>query len=176
MQKLKIWIKAYLEKRNKLHLLHVPFKVLMWNWFHQRIVGINRSVPCSVYYTSKIEGFKNIILPPKNTTSIKISFAVSGGAYMRIFDGTTLEIGEGTLWAFNLCIITGNHGLIDRSDYTYKSVKLGKNCWIGNAVTILPGVELGDNVTVGANAVVTKSFPSNVVIGGNPARVIKEVH
>lgn len=95
---------------------------------------------------------------------------------MRIFDGTTLEIGEGTLWAFNLCIITGNHGLIDRSDYTYKSVKLGKNCWIGNAVTILPGVELGDNVTVGANAVVTKSFPSNVVIGGNPARVIKEVH
>ncbi|WP_267471786.1 DapH/DapD/GlmU-related protein, partial [Streptococcus salivarius] len=42
-------------------------------------------------------------------------------------------------------------------------------------VTILPGVTLGDNVVAGAGAVVTKSFGDNVVLGGNPARVIKEI-
>ena len=45
----------------------------------------------------------------------------------------------------------------------------------GGGVTILPGVTLGDNVVVGAGAVVTKSFGDNVVLGGNPARVIKEI-
>ena len=63
---------------------------------------------------------------------------------------------------------------INRTKHKLASVKIGKNCWIGNSVTILPGVELGDNVTVGANSVVTKSFPSNCVIGGCPAKIIKQ--
>ncbi|MBK9400940.1 MAG: hypothetical protein IPN36_08800 [Bacteroidetes bacterium] len=55
------------------------------------------------------------------------------------------------------------------------SVRIGRKCWLGNGVVITAGVTLGDNVVVGANAVVTKSFPSNVVIGGVPARILKEV-
>ena len=42
-------------------------------------------------------------------------------------------------------------------------------------MTILPGVTLGDNVVVGAGSVVTKSFGDNVVLAGNPARIIKEI-
>ena len=49
------------------------------------------------------------------------------------------------------------------------------NVWIGGSAIVVPGVTLGDNVVVAAGAVVTKSFPDNVVIGGNPARVIKEI-
>lgn len=45
--------------------------------------------------------------------------------------------------------------------------------WIGEGVSIMPGVTLGDNVIVGANAVVTHSFPANSVIAGCPARVIR---
>jgi len=56
-----------------------------------------------------------------------------------------------------------------------KAVTIGDNCWIGGHATINPGVQLGDNVVVGAGSVVTKSFTSNVVIAGNPARVIKEI-
>ncbi|MDE6772661.1 MAG: sugar O-acetyltransferase, partial [Muribaculaceae bacterium] len=54
-------------------------------------------------------------------------------------------------------------------------VAIGHNVWIGGDAVILPGVTIGDNVVIGAGAVVTRSFPSNVVIAGNPARVIKEL-
>ena len=54
-------------------------------------------------------------------------------------------------------------------------ITIGDNFWAGGGDTILPGVTLGDNVVAGAGAVVTKSFGDNVVLGGNPARVIKEI-
>lgn len=56
-----------------------------------------------------------------------------------------------------------------------KDVIIGNNVWLGANVTILPGVELGDNVVVGAGSVVTKSFPKNVVIAGNPAKIIRSI-
>ena len=49
---------------------------------------------------------------------------------------------------------------------------IGKNNFIGMGALIMPGVQLGDNVVVGSGAVVTKSFPDNVVIAGNPAKII----
>jgi acetyltransferase-like isoleucine patch superfamily enzyme len=157
----------------KPHYLYIDNSQLLLNWIVQRLFKMNSDMPFSVSYTTRIQGFKNIKLA-ENANSIKTSFAVSGGCYFTIFDSTTLEIGENTLWAHNVCIQTGNHDVIDRTKHKLASVKIGKNCWIGNSVTILPGVELGDNVTVGANSVVTKSFPSNCVIGGCPAKIIKQ--
>ena len=54
-------------------------------------------------------------------------------------------------------------------------ITIGRQLLGGRRVTILPGVTLGDNVVAGAGAVVTKSFGDNVVLAGNPARVIKEI-
>lgn len=54
-----------------------------------------------------------------------------------------------------------------------KPVTIGDNCWIGGNAIINPGVTLGNNVVVASGAVVTKSFGDNVVIGGNPARILK---
>ena len=53
------------------------------------------------------------------------------------------------------------------------SISIGNNCWIGGNAVINPGVKLGHNVVVGAGSVVTKSFEDNVVIAGNPAKVIQ---
>ena len=56
-----------------------------------------------------------------------------------------------------------------------KSVNLGDDLWVGGGAIICPGVTLGNNVIVAAGSVVTKSFGDNVVVGGNPARVIREL-
>jgi len=55
-----------------------------------------------------------------------------------------------------------------------KPVRIGRSCWIGSGAIILPGVTLGDDVIVGAGAVVTKSLGDGVTIAGVPARIIKE--
>lgn len=62
------------------------------------------------------------------------------------------------------------------SELTTKAVTIGNNVWLGDNVSIMPGVELGDNVIVGANSVVTHSFPNNVVIAGCPAKIIKQLN
>lgn len=51
---------------------------------------------------------------------------------------------------------------------------IGKNCVIGINSIIMPGVHIGDEVVVGAGAVVTKDVPSNCIVAGNPAIVLKE--
>ena len=57
-----------------------------------------------------------------------------------------------------------------------KPIVIGRNVWIGNNVIILKGTEIGDNSVIGAGSVVTGGkFPSNVVIAGNPARILKEL-
>lgn len=56
------------------------------------------------------------------------------------------------------------------------SVIIRKNVWIGEGVCILPNVEIGENTIIGANAVVTKSFGPNLVIGGIPAKVLKDLN
>jgi acetyltransferase-like isoleucine patch superfamily enzyme len=153
----------------------VDFSIIVINWIFQKIFKLNYDAPFSVNYTSKIDGASNIKFIGNEKTILK-SFALSGGCYFGISNNTTLEIGEGTIWAFNVSIQTSNHDLLDRTKLIGASVKIGRNCWLGNSSTILAGVELGDNVTVGANTVVTKSFPSNVVIAGCPAKIIKEIN
>jgi carbonic anhydrase/acetyltransferase-like protein (isoleucine patch superfamily) len=152
----------------------LPKGLILLNFIVQRIFRLNSSCNFKVHFTSRIIGPQNIEFDPLDE-AILISFATSGGCYFNAFNKTKITIGKGTIWANNVSILTGNHGTLDRSDYSYKDVRIGQNCWLGTGVTILPGVTLGDNVTVGANSVVTKSFGNNVIIGGCPARVIKEL-
>ena len=64
---------------------------------------------------------------------------------------------------------------IERDLYSKGGVRIGKNTWIGEKTTILPGVTIGDGCIIGANSVVTKDIPSYSVACGIPARVIKKI-
>lgn len=156
------------------YYLDIPPQIFYTNWCFQKLLGNNREVSHPVHFTTLVAGYENIKFNKKNLAILN-SFAVSGGCYFGIAHGSSLEIGDDTIWAWNINIQTSNHDFLDRNRYELKSVKIGKNCWIGGNVTILPGVEIGDNVTIGANSVVSKSFPSNVVIAGVPAKIIKEI-
>ena len=56
-----------------------------------------------------------------------------------------------------------------------KPIRIGNDVWIGGNVTILPGVTIGNNVVVAAGAVVTKDVPDNNLVGGVPAKKIKDI-
>lgn len=64
---------------------------------------------------------------------------------------------------------------IKRPLYSKGTVKIEEHCWIGENAVILPGVTIGHHSIVGAGAIVTKSFPPYSLIGGNPAKLIKQV-
>ncbi|QQP70261.1 sugar O-acetyltransferase [Carnobacterium sp. CS13] len=96
-----------------------------------------------------------------------------------LLDICPITIGKNCMLAPNVQLYTATHPLdpVKRNTvWEYgKPITLGDNVWIGGGAIVIPGVTLGNNVVVAAGAVVTKSFPDNVVIGGNPARVIKEL-
>lgn len=91
-----------------------------------------------------------------------------------------VEIGDDCIFASNVSLIAENHNFslknipIRQQGENRKGIKIGKNCWIGTRVTILDGVTIGDGCVIGAGAVVTKDIPSDSVVVGVPARVIKD--
>ncbi len=94
-------------------------------------------------------------------------------------DVCPIEFGDNCMLGPGCQVLTPTHPLhpVKRNSGLEggKPIKIGDNAWFGGNVTILPGVTLGDNVVVAAGAVVTKSFGDNVVLGGNPARIIKTI-
>ena len=74
-------------------------------------------------------------------------------------------------------LITENHPLdpANRKALICKPIVIKRNAWIGAAVTILPGVTIGENAVVAAGAVVSKDVPDNVIVGGVPAKIIKPI-
>lgn len=96
-----------------------------------------------------------------------------------ILDCNRITIGDNCLLAPGVCISAASHPLSAKlrasgAELT-APITIGDNVWIGANAVVVAGVTIGDNVVIGAGAVVTKSVPSNVLVGGVPAKILKRI-
>lgn len=98
---------------------------------------------------------------------------------LTLVDDTHIYVGDYTMLGPNVVLATAGHPILPELRplaYQYNMpVHIGKNCWLGAGVIVLPGVTIGDNTVIGAGSVVTKDIPANVVAVGNPCRVLREI-
>lgn len=99
---------------------------------------------------------------------------------LTMVDDTHIYVGDYTMFGPNVTVATAGHPILPklrRQGYQYNApVHIGKNCWIGAGVLIMPGINIGDNSVIGAGSVVTRDIPPNVVAVGNPCRVLREIN
>lgn len=97
-----------------------------------------------------------------------------------LVDDTHIYIGDCTMLGPNVVIATAGHPILpelrEKALQYNLPVHIGKNCWLGAGVIVLPGVTIGDNTVIGAGSVVTKDIPANVVAVGNPCKVLREIN
>lgn len=118
------------------------------------------------------------------TSKIKIGNHCSFGSWNHVSASNLITIGNGVLTGKWVTIVDNSHGSTSFNDLQIRPwlrpiiskgpIIIGNNVWIGDKATILPGVTIGDGCVIAANAVVTKDVPSNCVVGGNPAKIIKQ--
>lgn len=96
-----------------------------------------------------------------------------------ILDVCKVTIGDNCMIGPRVSIYTATHHLDAETRITGleygKPVTIGNNVWIGGNAVIAPGVTIGNNAVIAAGAVVVRNVPDNVVVGGNPAKVIKQL-
>lgn len=85
-------------------------------------------------------------------------------------------IGDGSLIGHNVVLATLNHAIPpeDRSSMLPAPIRIGRHVWIGANATVLPGVTIGDGAIIAAGAVVTRDVPENTIVGGVPARIMRQ--
>lgn len=147
-------------------LIRLPFRTRQFSKI-KGMYGFTTGVDC------RIDVFANAELEIGNNVQINDN--------VHIACAESIKIGHNTLIASKVYLTDHDH------DFTFSELEpiewplrskpliIGNNCWIGESVSILKGVSIGSGCVVGANSVVTKSFPNNVIVAGNPAKIIRSI-
>ena len=149
------------------------------------VFSINHTMPYTDEYNNLVKelfagkiGDGSMVMPPLkgvcfDRVVIGDNVMIMPDCLMMSRGGITIE--DNVMIAANVQLISNNHDLHDRQLLICKPVRVCRNAWIGAGATILPGVTVGENAVVAAGAVVTKDVAPNTIVGGNPAKFIKNV-
>lgn len=120
------------------------------------------------------------IFPPFYTDcgkNIAIGNHVFFNSGCKFQDQGGITIDDGALLGHNVVLVTLNHCMNpeQRANLEPAPIHIGKNVWIGANAMVLPGVTIGDGAVIAAGAIVTKDVPANTIVGGIPAKKIKDI-
>jgi len=117
------------------------------------------------------------------TGTVRLGTNVFVNSSSRIVAHESIEIGDNVVIASGVSVLDHDHRthvadghlVVENFEFTSSPIRIGSNVWLGDKVTVLKGVTIGDDVIVGANAVVTRDVESGTVVGGIPAAVIRKI-
>ena len=165
----KIALRLFYPKFRQAPGQRIRSKTIFFYAFFQKILRVNWQVPWPVHFTSKVSGWHKMDIAPGYPPGW------SPGTYIQAFNGMIVE--EDCYLGPHVAFITANHDYLSGNMETHlpdAPIILRRGVWVGAHTTILPGVELGPGVIVGAGSVVTRSFlEGRVVIAGVPAKVVR---
>lgn len=99
---------------------------------------------------------------------------------LTVVDDTYIHVGDHTMFGPNVTLATAGYPILPelrQAGYQHnQAIHIGKNCWLGAGVVVLPGITIGDNTVVGAGSVVTKDLPANVVAVGDPCKILRPLN
>ena len=111
--------------------------------------------------------------------NVHLGSNIYANAGLKLVDDTHIYIGDCTMLGPNVVIATAGHpiepSLRSKGMQYNLPVRIGRNCWLGAGVIVMPGVTIGDNSVIGAGSVVTKDIPAGVIAVGNPCKVMREI-
>jgi acetyltransferase-like isoleucine patch superfamily enzyme len=119
-----------------------------------------------------------VVFPPFHREFGK-NLTLSRGVFInlgcRFQDTGGITIDDGTIIGHGNTLTTLNHHVNPnrRADMMPAPIRIGRKVWLGAAVTVVPGVTIGDRAIVGAGAVVTQDVPANAIVAGVPAKLIR---
>jgi acetyltransferase-like isoleucine patch superfamily enzyme len=167
-------------------LLKMRFRNINYTYLNT-LIYVGKYTLITTTANSRIDFNKNVAihdfvkLVAEDNGLISFGERVNIGDYSTIrASRATIEIGSHTMLGQYVKLISTNHSYKNKNLYIHDQdidmekigIKIGEDCWLGAGCIVLPGVNIGNGVVVGAHAVVTKDIPDYAIVVGSPARII----